>query len=211
MKKQFIYIGVIVLSVMFFGFSLFSFLNKEEPRVEKRPLPKKVEVIKNTPPKVEVPKVEAPKEKAIEISMDDIFQVEEIPKIVEEVVVLSVQEREEEIRARVLEQLETRIDFIYRQTKKINTKKGILEKFEKMQYEDVFLSDMKGNTFYGSNDVEDIYARTIVLEQIQKVGKYGQGFIVSDVDRLGKKRYIFVKSLDLDNLYLGVDFYSTGL
>ncbi|MFT5660560.1 MAG: hypothetical protein ACI9TV_001202 [Sulfurimonas sp.] len=205
MKKQFIYIGVIVLFVMFLGFSIFYFWNEDTRQEKKYPMPKKIQIIKNT-----VPELKPHKEEAIEISMDDIFQVEEIHEIVEEAVVLSVQERELELKIRIQEQLETRMDFIYRQSQKINTKKSILQKFQKMQYEDVFLSDMEGNTLYGSNDIEDINVRTIKLEQIQKVGKYGEGLIVSDVDRQGNKRYIYVKSLALENLYIGVEFYATS-
>ena len=205
MKKQFIYIGVVVSFIILLGFSIFSFLNEDEKKIDKLEIPKRVKIIENTLPKVNVP------QKAIEITLDDVFQVEEIPEILQETVALSIEDRELELQIRIQEQLETRMDFIYRQSKKINTKKGILKRFNKMQYEDVFLSDMKGNTLYGFNDKEDIHARTIKLEQIQKVGKYGEGFIVSDVDRQGEKRYIFVKSLALKDLYIGVEFYATSL
>ena len=206
MKKQFIYIGLIVLFVMLIGFSIFSFLNKDnESKEVKNPIQKSIKIIKNPTLKLQVAK-----EKAIKINLDDIFQVEEITQSIENEVILNAQERDLELRVRIQEQLETRMDFIYRQCKKINTKKGILKKFQKMEYEDVFLSDMEGNTLYGSNDIEDINVRTIKLEQIQKVGKYGVGFIVSDVDRQGEKRYIYVKRLTLQNLYIGVEFYATS-
>jgi uncharacterized protein YcfL len=164
-----------------------------------------IKIIKSSAPVLKIPKKEA-----IEISIDDIFQVEEVPEIVEKVLVLSLEERELALRLKIQEQLETRMDFIYTESKKINTKKGILKKFQKMQYQDVFLSDMNGNTLYGSNDIEDINVRTIKLEQIQKVGKYGEGFIVSDLDRQGSQRYVYVKSLALKNLYIGVEFYATN-
>lgn len=203
MKKQFIYISIIVLFVMLLGFSIFSFLNKETTQKDKALTEKKIKIIKTS-----VPTLKIPKKEVIEISVDDIFQVEEIPEVVDKVLILSHEERERALRLRIQEQLETRMDFIYTECKKINTKKAILKRFEKMQYKDVFLSDMQGNTLYGSNDIEDINVRTIKLEQIQKVGKYGEGFIVSDLDRQGSQRYIYVKSLALKNLYIGVEFYA---
>jgi len=203
MVKQFISIILIVGFVMIGGFSLFSYLNDEEEVQDKRPIPKRLKIIKNT---IHVP--EASPKKNIEVQIDDIFQVEEVPEILEETVVLNSNEKEEIITQEIHAQLQNRMNVIYKQSKVINTKRGIKAKFNQMRYEDVFLSDMKGNTFYGSNNVEDIDARTILLEEIQKVGKHGGGFIKSTIDYEGTSRYILVKDLELDGLFVGVEIYT---
>lgn len=200
MKKQYIYIFSIVLGVMILGFSLAYYVNDGESLEEKRANPKKIRIIKNV-----IKEPSDIREKTAEISMDDVFAVEELPQ--EASVILSEEEKSKILQKQIQEQLEMKMHFIYKECKKINTKKGIQEKLQKKQYKDVFLSDLEGNTLYGSNDTEDIYARTIILEEIQKIGKYGKGFIVSNVDSKGTKRYIFVKDLELSNLFLGVDVY----
>lgn len=204
MKKQFLYIFMLALLAMLVGFSVFSFLNKNETKTANLAMDKKLKIIQN-----KAIQLQEPKEKVVEISVQDIFEVEEIPQFKEEN--LAKKERELEMQNRILDQLQTRMDFIYRQSKKINTPKGILQSFQKMKYEDVFLCDMKENTLYGTNDIEDINARSIKLEQIQKVAKHKEGFIVSDVEKKGTKRYIYVKSLGLKDLYIGVDFYVNSM
>lgn len=201
MKKQYIYIITIVLGIMIFGFSISYYMNYKEPLQKKRIIPEKIKIIKNV-----IKEPDVVKEKVTEISMDDIFEVEEVPQ--EVAIILSEKEKDRILQEQIQKQLKTRMDFIYKQCKAINTKKGITKKLQKMQYKDVFLSDLEGNTLYGSNDEEDIHARTIVLEEIQKLGKYGEGFIVSTVDVKGTKRYIFVKDLKLSNLFVGVDIYN---
>jgi len=71
----------------------------------------------------------------------------------------------------------------------------------------IFLVDYKGNTLYGSNAKEDINARTILLEEIQKVRRRGGGYIVSDVDHRGGQRHIIVKDIGINKLFIGVDLY----
>jgi hypothetical protein len=75
----------------------------------------------------------------------------------------------------------------------------------------VFLVDYNGNILMGENSQEDINARTILLEEIQKVRRRGEGFIVSDVDTYGLKRYIHVKSLEMHKLFVGVDRYERNI
>lgn len=200
MKKRFIRIIAIVLAVMFLGFSFFSFLNEEERAVDKGLIPKRITI----KPVKEIDTVEILQNPVLEVSGEELFQVEEIP----EAAVVSDKEKDEILRDKIFEQLEMKMHFVYNKCKKINTQKGIVRMLNETQYADVFLSDFHGNTFYGSNDKEDINARTIILEEIQKVRKYGGGFIVSEVDHRGTKRYILLKNLELNDLFLGVDIYS---
>ena len=135
MKKQYIYIITIVLGVMILGFSFSYYINDEEPLQKKRPIPERIKIIKNV---IKEPVVK--KEKVTEISMDNIFEVEEIPQEVE--IILSEEEKDSILQKEIQARLETRMNFIYKQCKTINTQKGIQQKFQKMQYEDVFLSDL---------------------------------------------------------------------
>lgn len=72
---------------------------------------------------------------------------------------------------------------------------------------EVFLVDYRGNTLFGANSQEDINARTILLEEIQKVRRRGGGYIISDIDLHGTKRHILVKDLGIYKLFIGADMY----
>jgi len=75
---------------------------------------------------------------------------------------------------------------------------------------DIFLVDYSGDTLYGSNHYPDADARTIVLEEVQKVRRRGGGFIVSKLNAEGMIRYILVKDLGFRDLFIGVNFISTS-
>jgi hypothetical protein len=189
-----------VLLVAFGGYLLFSSLNTKatSPNVStenKKLIIKSAEILPPPPSR----------EKVEEISMKDIMAVEEVPEIVEQ---KPTNEKEQMFELSIEQQLEQRMEFVYEECKRINTKKGIIKKLKTKKYKDVFLANFSGDTLYGKNDVEDLNARTIVLEQIQKVRKHGKAFLISDVSYDGEKRYMLVKNLELDNLYLGVEIYS---
>lgn len=205
MRKQFISILLIVGFVMGIGFSVFYLLNEEEKVVEKKPIPKRIKIIKNT---IQEPKIKSTDKEEVEVKIEDIFAVEEIPENMPQIINLNREEKNELRHQEIQEQLQIRMDDIYQKCQKFHTQKEITAKLQELNYEDVFLSDMHGDTYYGSNDTEDIYARTIILEEIQKVGKYGEGFILSSVDSKGMKRYIFVKDLKVKKLFLGVEIYT---
>jgi len=193
MKKQYIYIFIIVLAVMVFGFFVFNFLEGPKDLQDKGAFSKKLKIIQNTGEETD-----RIREKGLHVHVDDIFQVEK--KLAEE-------EKNKILEQEIRAQLEDRIRVIFQDSKDIKTKKNIQKKFETMQYKDAFLADLDGNTFYGKNNAKDMDARSITLEQIQKVGRYGHGLIVSRVDNEGTKRYIFVKSLGFSRLFIGVDTY----
>ena len=197
MKKQYVYILSIVLGVMFLGFSLFSFLNEDTEEKDLRPIPKKL-IIEN------VKEIKAEQKKDFPAkAFESIKEKETTP----EIKLSTVEEKNKILEDAIQEQLQERMDLLFKACKKIDTKKAIQAEFKKMQYKDAFLANMHGNTLYGSNDTIDIYARSIVLEEIQKVGRHGGGFIVSNVAPEGTKRYILVKKLEVENLFIGVDSY----
>lgn len=101
--------------------------------------------------------------------------------------------------------------------KKTNKKKSIrdikyiLSKLNnKLHSTDVFLANYRGDTLYGSNNKEDVEARTIILEEIQKVRRRGIGYIVSTIDSQGTKRHILVQDLGMHQLFIGVNLYEQG-
>ena len=197
MKKQYVYILSIVLGVMLLGFTLFSFLNEDTKEKDMRPIPKKITI--HNVKEIEAEQKKYPPGQTFEITKE----TEVIPKIK----ISTAEEKYKILEDAIKEQLQDRIDLLYTSCKNITTKKGLQTQFKKMQYKDAFLANMHGNTLYGTNDTIDIYARSIVLEEIQKVGKHGGGFIVSNVAPEGTKRYIMVKKLEVENLFIGVDIY----
>jgi hypothetical protein len=197
MKKKYVYIVGIVLGVMFFGFTLFSFLNEDVEKKDARVIPKKL-IIHN------VKEIKAQEKKYLP---GQTFEITKETEIIPKIKISTAEEKNKILEDAIKEQLQERIDLLYKTCKKIDTKKGIQAEFKKMQYKDAFLANMHGNTLYGSNDTVDIYERSIVLEEIQKVGRHGGGFIVSNVAPEGTKRYILVKKLDIEDLFIGVDSY----
>ena len=197
MKKKYVYIVGIVLGVMFFGFTLFSFLNEDIEKKDARVIPKKL-IIHN------VKEIKAQEKKYLP---GQTFEITKETEIIPKIKISTPEEKNKILEDAIKEQLQERIDLLYKTCKKIDTKKGIQAEFKKMQYKDAFLANMHGNTLYGSNDTVDIYERSIVLEEIQKVGRHGGGFIVSNVAPEGTKRYILVKKLDIEDLFIGVDSY----
>ena len=191
------YIVGIVLGVMFFGFTLFSFLNEDVEKKDARVIPKKL-IIHN------VKEIKAQEKKYLP---GQTFAITKETEIIPKIKISTAEEKNKILEDAIKEQLQERIDLLYKTCKKIDTKKGIQAEFKKMQYKDAFLANMHGNTLYGSNDTVDIYERSIVLEEIQKVGRHGGGFIVSNVAPEGTKRYILVKKLDIEDLFIGVDSY----
>lgn len=191
------YIVGIVLGVMFFGFTLFSFLNEDVEKKDARVIPKKL-IIHN------VKEIKAQEKKYLP---GQTFEITKETEIIPKIKISTAEEKNKILEDAIKEQLQERIDLLYKTCKKIDTKKGIQAEFKKMQYKDAFLANMHGNTLYGSNDTVDIYERSIVLEEIQKVGRHGGGFIVSNVAPEGTKRYILVKKLDIEDLFIGVDSY----
>lgn len=122
----------------------------------------------------------------------------------------------------IKKELQNTIDIAFENAHKINKKHSkrkskkqitdsIKSELSKMKYDStstpVFLVDYKGNTILGSNSKVDMDARTILLEEIQKVRRRGGGFITSRVDESGTKRYILVKDLGINDLFIGTDIY----
>lgn len=198
MKKQYIYIITIVLGVMFLGFTLFSILNEsEEVQKETGLTPKKL-LINSVK---EIKTGDDSRKKKLD---DDV----NISKVIEDTRLAAITEKNRLLEESIKQELGKRVDLLYKACENIETKQGLVSKLQELKYKDVFLADMHGNTLYGSNDAKDIYARSIVLEQIQKVGRYGGGVIVSNVAPVGTKRYIVLKKLEVKNLFIGVDKYS---
>ncbi len=120
----------------------------------------------------------------------------------------------------VKKELQKTIDIAYTQAHKVTQKyknkkkyytainKAIKLELSKIKSENgVFLVDFAGNTLFGSNSAEDINARTILLEEVQKVRRRGGGYILSDIDYKGTKRHIIVKDLGINKLFIGADLY----
>jgi len=123
-----------------------------------------------------------------------------------------------ESQENIQKELQNTINIAFENAHKINKKQtkkqitnSIKSKLAKMKYDStstpVFLVDYKGNTLLGSNSKVDMDARTIVLEEVQKVRRRGGGFITSRVDDSGTKRYILVKDLGINDLFIGTDLY----
>lgn len=89
---------------------------------------------------------------------------------------------------------------------KTKSLKAIHKVLDTINDKNVFLANYKEKTLYGTNDYEDYNARTIVLEEIQKVRRRKEGFIMSQLDAKGTTRYVYVKNLDIHDFYLGINF-----
>jgi hypothetical protein len=94
-------------------------------------------------------------------------------------------------------------------TKSKYIKKEIVELFKDS---DIFISDYNANVILlgkqqlgDSSLVEyvDKDARSIVLEEIQKVKRHGEGFIITTNSVSGQKEIIFVKNLQELNWFIG--------
>ena len=198
MKKQFIYIIVIVLLTLVFGFSVFFYFDSESKQTQKQPLPqrtvenvleKKDDILTRTQEKIEV--LSSPKKKK------QTFLTQEV----------------------IVSDLQKKIDKAFNHCQNLEKSKQVQASIKKelvklaldLNNTNIFLVDYDGNTLLGENSKEDVGARTIVLEQIQKVRRHGEGFIVSNVNHDGLKRYIMVKNLDMNELFIGVDRYERNV
>ena len=138
------------------------------------------------------------------------IEVIEIPKTL----VLSREEKEEQKNKTMQWKLEDKMKVVYKicidnydeNKSKEEVLASIFAQLETLQDVDVFIANYHEKTLFGSNDYPDVHARTIVLEEIQKVRRRGTGFIVSDIDLKGKKRYVLVRNLEVLELYVGINF-----
>ena len=108
---------------------------------------------------------------------------------------------------------------IYTKYKKTKSKKEIQEHIKEAlfemiyndQSEDIFITNFKAEAIlHGSHLSQEKIAlyqdadhRSIVLEEIQKVGKYGEGYLESRRADSAKKEIIYVKDLGIYNWYIG--------
>lgn len=221
MNKQFIYIILIVIFVMFFGFITFYFLDEVQPQnTDPRPIPLKI---------IKVKEAEASSgEVRPEIKIDDLIPkdeiitakpIEELPKEKVKVLIPGLSEK---IIVSDLQKETQRIFEHVQSLKALHQSKKSAQMIELIKKElshfnlthdktKLFLVDYDGNTLLGENSQEDIHARTILLEEIHKVRRYGEGSIVSTVDPENLKRYIYVKKLAIHKLFIGVDRYERGV
>ena len=133
------------------------------------------------------------------------------------------QDIKEELKKRVDRAYETAV-YIHDKYKKTKSKKDIRQRIEdtleRMVFNDkknhIFMMDTKGNSilsgkykFKNKNILafEDADGRSIILEEIQKVKKYGEGFLRSRFSKDRSWQIIYVKSLGFDNLYIGSTVY----
>jgi len=126
---------------------------------------------------------------------------------------------EEELRARVDIAYETS-SYIYEKYKKTkskgNIKERIVDALSHMKYGDkenyIFITDYSGNSILLGNQAIDKKnlasyldsdVRSIILEEIQKVRKHGEGFLYTKSSVDEKKEIILVKSLGMYNWFIG--------
>ena len=129
----------------------------------------------------------------------------------------------DELKRRVDRVYETAV-FIhnkYKGTKsKTDIKQRIEDAIERMVYNDkknhIFMMDTKGNSilsgkykFQSKNiiDFEDADGRSIILEEITKVRKHGEGFLRSRFTSTKSWQIIYVKDLGFYNLFIGSTIY----
>ena len=129
----------------------------------------------------------------------------------------------DELKRRVDRAYETAV-FIQNKYKKMKNSKNIRQRIEDaiehMVYNDkknhIFMMDTQGNSilsgkykFKSKNilDFEDVDGRSIILEEIQKVKKHGEGFLRSRFSKDGSWQVIYVKDLGFNNLFIGSTVY----
>ena len=232
MKKEFYYIIVIVVLVMVFGFVVFDSLQTPKEKITLRELPEHritKPLQEKKIPKEPVKKIELEEDTLAKDEVQEPSVVQEIIEVEEEVIEIEPMmvevvspafdmmqtPREDERSDAIRKELFEELDKLYAycdtlQSPKQNKKKFLqdLEKFTLTSIDKTFfVADFEGNTLLGSNSYEDIDGRSIVLEQIQQVRKNDQGFLVSDIDGEGLKRYMAVKNLEKKRLYIGVDIF----
>jgi len=133
------------------------------------------------------------------------------------------QDIKKELKRRVDRAYETAL-FIHNKYKGKKKSKDIKQRIEdaieQLIYNDkknyIFMMDTKGNSilsgtykFKNKNilDFEDADGRSIILEEIQKVGKYSEGFLRSRFASDRAWQIIYVKKLGFYNLYIGSTIY----
>jgi len=129
----------------------------------------------------------------------------------------------DELKKRVNRAYEVAL-FIYNKYKNKKSKKDIQQRIEDAlknmvfnnQQNHVFMMNTNGNSILNGKysfekknilDFEDADGRSIILEEIQKVGKHGEGFLRSRFLKDRSWQIIYVKSLGFNNLYIGSTVY----
>ncbi len=125
-----------------------------------------------------------------------------------------LQEREKKIEPAIQKELYTKVNAMYELTNIMysnsKSKKEILNLIEAS--EEIFLTDYDGNPIlYGSQLMSeeefgnyfDEDNRSIILEEIQKVKHYGDGFLHSKISKQKGSEIIYVKSLGFYNWFIG--------
>lgn len=124
-------------------------------------------------------------------------------------------------------QLQKRVDMAYKSARfiyeKYNGKKSkkeieerIIDALNQMTYSTkkdyIFIADFAGNSILSRSSLlnqknisayEDVDGRSIILEEIQKVRKEGEGFLESNFYTGSGKQIILVKDLDMYDWYIG--------
>ncbi len=121
----------------------------------------------------------------------------------------SLEKQEKEALAFKVQEAYKIIKILQKYTKYKNVKKEIVELFKDS---DIFISDYNGNVILlgkqqlgDSSLVEyvDKDARSIVLEEIQKVKRHGEGFLTTTNSVSGEKEVIFVKNVKELDWFIG--------
>ena len=124
-------------------------------------------------------------------------------------------------------ELQTRVDMAYKSARYIyekykskkskrDIKQRIKDTLNQMTYsanrDYIFMADFKGNNILSRSErlnqknisaYEDADGRAIVLEEIQKVRRRGEGFLESNFYKGAGKEVILVKNLDIYDWYIG--------
>ena len=119
----------------------------------------------------------------------------------------------------IKQKLQKRVDvayanamFIYEKYKgkksNFEIKERILDSFNQMGYsankDALYISDFKGNNIlFRSENIQKMYQRSLVLEEIQMVKKNSEGFLEGRFYQGVGKQIVFVKNLDMYGWYIG--------
>jgi len=143
--------------------------------------------------------------------------VQQLQKTYENTMKKYIQKRMGKIEQEKKEILKNKVQLVYaivQNLKKKDTNKKRLKEeiILSLSGTDIFITDynanvvLLGNQNIGKNPLikyVDKNERSIVLEEIQKVRRHGEGFLNTTNSVNGKKEIIFIKNLDFSNWFIG--------
>jgi len=143
--------------------------------------------------------------------------VQKLQKTYEHTMKKYMQKRMDKIEQEKKEILKNKVQLVYDIVQNLkkndtNTKRLKEEIILSLSATDIFISDynanvvLLGNQNIGENPLikyVDKSGRSIVLEEIQKVRRHGEGFLKTTNSVNGKQEIIFIKNLDFSNWFIG--------